>query len=76
VHLAELLWTVLLVCLLTAYLLALLFAVDRVVRDPRPGGAGRVGWVLLLVLVPVVGLLAWWLVLGRRSDDPEAAPDP
>jgi hypothetical protein len=62
VHLAELLWALLAVCLLTAYLLAVLFVVDRVVRDPRQGAAARTGWVLVVILVPVFGLLAWWLV--------------
>ena len=51
--------------LLLVVLLALISALIDVARDPDLGTGSKVGWVVVLILLPVVGLLIYFGVRGR-----------
>lgn len=59
---------------MAAALAALVLAVAAVVsiaRSPGLRAAARVLWLLVVVIVPVVGALAWFALAGRRVSPSE-----
>ncbi len=42
-----------------------IFAIVKVVNSKAPG-LNKIIWVLVILIFPVVGLIAWWLV-GPKS---------
>ncbi|MBF4624565.1 PLDc N-terminal domain-containing protein [Clavibacter sp. VKM Ac-2872] len=57
-----------------AYVALVVTALVQVVRDRTLAGLSRDLWIAALVLVPVLGALAWYAV-GHRTADAQRAID-
>ena len=52
---------------LIAWILVLLVVAYRIIERPDIGGGTKALWIVLILLFPLVGLLVYWLTLGRRT---------
>ena len=53
---------------LIAWILVLLVVGYRIIERRDIGGGTKALWIVLILLFPLVGLLVYYLTLGRRTD--------
>jgi hypothetical protein len=67
----DIVWTTVLVVAFVVFLWMVVSALSDVYRRDDIGGAGKAGWTLLVVLVPLLGVFAYLIASGdgmaRRS---------
>ena len=59
---------------LIAWILVWLVVSYRVIERHDIGGGAKVLWIVLILLFPLVGLLAYFLTLGRRTAADDGLP--
>ena len=52
---------------LIAWILVWLVVAYRIIERDDIGGGTKVLWIVLILLFPLVGLLVYYLTLGRRT---------
>lgn len=62
-------WSIALIVLVTLVAVA----ITQVARFPTLNFLGKAGWVLLVLLVPVIGLAAWFVFKPSKNPSPVAA---
>ncbi|HLU58088.1 MAG TPA: PLDc N-terminal domain-containing protein [Pseudonocardia sp.] len=63
-----LLWTGVVFVVIAAWFLLLFVALQDLLARPDVGRAAKACWVVVLVLLPVLGMLAYLLTRGRGTD--------
>jgi hypothetical protein len=51
------------------YFVAMLVAVVSVIMEPRPRYFDKITWVLFVLFLPIIGIVAWFMV-GRDRTQP------
>jgi len=59
---------------LIAWILVLLVVGYRIIERDDIGGGTKVLWIVLILLFPLVGLLVYYLTLGRRPATGDGFP--
>ncbi len=59
---------------LIAWILVWLVVAYRVIERDDIGGGTKVLWIVLILLFPLVGLLVYYLTLGRRPATDDGFP--
>jgi Phospholipase_D-nuclease N-terminal len=54
---------------LIAWILVWLVVAYRIIERRDIGGGTKTLWIVLILLFPLVGLLVYYLTLGRRTDE-------
>lgn len=65
----DVLWTLLMFVGFVLWIWLLIFIFVDVFRSAELSGAAKAAWVILLIIVPVLGVLAYIVVRGRRMED-------
>jgi Phospholipase_D-nuclease N-terminal len=69
----EVLLTILEVAVLLVWIRVAITVIADVFKSDDLSGAAKAGWILLIVLVPLVGVLCYVLVRGDKMKEHEAA---
>lgn len=74
----ELIWTVIVIYALLFLLMTLFSIVVDLFRDHKTSGWGKAGWLIVLLVVPIIGALVYLIVRGqgmaqRAADHQKAA---
>lgn len=62
----DFLWIMISIFIFTAYLIVMAQIVIDLFRDPESSGLAKAGWVLLLILLPVVTALVYLALRGEQ----------
>lgn len=67
--LLDLFWTLLMFVGLVLWIWLLIFLIFDIFRSPELSGWAKAGWLLLLVVLPLVGVIAYIVARGGRMRD-------
>jgi tellurite resistance protein TehA-like permease len=67
--LLDVFWTLLMFVGFVLWIWLLIFVFVDVFRSRELSGAAKAAWVILLILVPVLGVLAYIIVRGSRMEE-------
>ncbi len=67
--LLDVFWTLLMFVGLVLWIWLLIFIFVDIFRSRELSGAAKAAWVVLLIVVPVLGVLAYIIVRGRSMED-------
>jgi hypothetical protein len=73
VGLGELIWTTLFIFMLVMFLWVFILAVRHLFRDPELSGWAKAGWLVGLILFPLIGSLVYLVVRGGWVTEDSAA---
>ena len=79
------LWTVLAICLVFTFWIAAFYVLVDVFRSRDLRGVAKAGWLLLIILLPIIGVVVYMVARGEHmaerspragfaGDDPYAQP--
>lgn len=68
----EVLWTVFVIYALIFLLFTLFRVVVDLFRDHEMSGVAKAGWLIVLVVLPIIGLLAYLIARGPRTAERDA----
>ncbi len=67
--LLDVFWTVLMFAGFVLWIWLLIFVFADIFRSHTLSGGAKAAWVILLIIVPVIGVLAYIIVRGRSMED-------
>ncbi len=67
--LLDVFWSMLGVFIFIAWILVVFGMLADVFRSDDISGLGKAGWVLLIILVPIIGVLAYLVVRGHKVSE-------
>ena len=69
----ELLWTILIIYVLFAYIMILFSVVADLFRDHPTSGWAKAGWIILFIFLPLIGVLIYLIARGPGMAERQVA---
>ncbi len=69
----ELLWTILIIYVLFAYIMILFSVVADLFRDHSTSGWAKAGWIILFIFLPLIGVLIYLIARGPGMAERQVA---
>ena len=72
-HLSDLLWSLLVIFFMVIYFIILFRIIFDVFRRDDISGWGKAGWLILLLVIPLISMLIYVIVEGKSMTDRDMA---
>jgi len=65
----EFLWSLVIIFFMVVFFVLLFATIIDIFRNPTISGLGKAGWVLLIIILPIIGILAYLIVQGEKMSE-------